>query len=111
EPDTGWECDMKRSPRGPAPSPASIATARGRLLTPHLALADWPASGRAIINAAGAQLHPVSATDGAGGAIVVWEDLRDPRINIFAGHVLATGELDPAWPAGGRALLTDAAAL
>src|SRR5262249_32681542 len=46
-----------------------------------------------------------------GGAIVVWQDLRDSKVQIFAGHVLVTGELDPRWPVGGRALLTDPAAL
>src|SRR5262249_28775391 len=55
--------------------------------------------------------HPAITTDGAGGAIVVWQDLRGPKVNVFARHVLASGELDAAWPAEGRALLTDPATL
>jgi hypothetical protein len=42
---------------------------------------------------------------------VVWQDLRDPKINVFAQHVLASGELDLRWPLDGRALLGDPAAL
>jgi hypothetical protein len=74
-------------------------------------MADWPPFGRAISNAPNTQQHPTIATDGAGGAIVVWQDLRDPRINVFAQHVTAFGDLDPAWPGNGRALLTDSLAI
>ena len=47
--------------------------------------------------------------DGAGGAIVVWYDYRSGGSNnIYAQHVLASGAVDPAWPADGRALCTAA---
>jgi hypothetical protein len=78
---------------------------------PRTAWAEWPAFGRAISTAPNAQEHPVVASDGAGGAIVVWQDLRNPKINVFAQHVVASGELDPRWPVDGRALLGDPAAL
>ena len=78
---------------------------------PRTAWAEWPAFGRAISTAPKTQEHPVVAADGAGGAIVVWQDLRDSKINVFAQHVLASGELDPRWPLDGRALLGDPAAL
>src|SRR5262249_59080971 len=90
---------------------ASIATTLSLFLAPRPGLAAWPASGRALTTAAGIQQHPAITTDGAGGAIVVWQDLRGPKVNVFARHVLASGELDAAWPAEGRALLTDPATL
>src|SRR5262245_4412781 len=76
---------------------------------PRPALADWPPFGRALTTAPGDQLGPVIAPDGAGGAIVAWQDRRS-NFNIDAQHVLATGVVDAAWPANGRALLTDALA-
>src|SRR5262249_3774085 len=91
-----------------AASRAGFAVAAlGLLVVPRPALAGWPACGRAVVVAPGAQQHPAIATDGAGGAIVVWQDLRGPSVNIFARHVLANGDPDPAWPAEGRALLGD----
>ncbi len=50
--------------------------------------------------------------DGAGGAFLAWEDSRyvqEPGVpgdgsSIYAQHVLASGELDPGWPAGGLCL-------
>ncbi len=75
------------------------------------ASAAWPAFGRAITTAASAQVHSAITTDGADGAIITWQDFRFPRVNIFAGHVLASGELDLAWPNDGLALLTDPLAM
>ena len=80
-------------------------------VAPRLAFAEWPELGRAVSTAAGTQDTPRIATDGAGGAIITWHDLRSPRINIFAQHVLASGNVDAAWPADGRALLNNPTAL
>ena len=75
--------------------------------------ATWPASGRALltdrralVDANGGQILPLIVPDGTGGAIVVWQDIRDnlTDFNIFAQHVLASGAVDAAWPANGRAL-------
>src|SRR5689334_14354709 len=76
-------------------------------VAPGVASADWPAFGRAISIAAGAQVHAAITTDGAGGAIITWQDHRDARVNLFAQHVLAAGDVDAFWPADGRALLSD----
>jgi hypothetical protein len=78
------------------------------LLAPRPASAAWPPFGRALVAAPGGQLGPAITTDGAGGAIVTWNDRRRFPFNIDAQHVLASGEVDPAWPTNGRALLTDA---
>jgi len=67
----------------------------------------WPADGRALCTAAGDQQSPVILADGSGGAIVAWWDFRSGvDFDIYAQHVLATGAVDPVWPAGGRALCT-----
>jgi hypothetical protein len=50
------------------------------------------------------------ASDGAHGAIVVWDDNRRGAFHPFAQHVLASGAVDPAWPWGGRALSNQGAA-
>ncbi len=81
------------------------------LLTARVAWATWPQFGRAVCTATGGQQHSAITTDGADGAIVTWQDFRFAKINIFAQHVLASGELDPAWPLNGRVLLSDAAAM
>lgn len=75
---------------------------------PQTASAAWPQFGRAISSVLGDQLVPRIATDGANGAIISWLDRRTFPFNIDAQHVLATGDVDPAWPANGRALLTGA---
>ena len=78
---------------------------------PPRAAADWSPSGLPVCTAATTQVHAVLASDGADGAIVAWQDFRFPRVNVFAQHVLTSGEVDPAWPANGRALLNDPAAI
>lgn len=81
------------------------------LTIPHLVSAAWPPEGRPVCTASSSQTHSVIATDGADGAIIAWMDARFPRVNIFARHVLASGEVDGAWPVDGRALLNDPAAM
>lgn len=72
---------------------------------PRLASATWPEFGRAVCNTIGAQQHPVVATDGAGGAMIAWQDFRTPPGLVAVHHVLASGELDPAWPHLGRVVV------
>lgn len=66
----------------------------------------WPATGSGLCTATGHQLWPQMVSDGAGGAIVTWEDLRGANSDIFAHRVLAGGAADPAWPVNGRAICT-----
>src|SRR5262245_40496458 len=73
------------------------------LASPRISSAEWPACGRAIVTAPTAQVHSAITGDGAGGAIITWQDFRSPNINVFAQHVLASGELDRRWPLDGRA--------
>lgn len=67
--------------------------------------AAWPFNGQLICSAAGVQFNPRILSDGAGGAVVAWQDLRGGTTSdLYAQHVLATGAVDPAWPANGRAI-------
>jgi hypothetical protein len=64
----------------------------------------WPANGIQVCAAAGAQTFPSVDSDGAGGAFVSWEDLRNgPTTDVYTHHVRLNGTLDPAWPVDGRA--------
>ena len=71
---------------------------------------SWPAGGRILCPGSGSQQNATIASDGAGGAIVTWEDYRAAPSaaapDIYAAHVLASGAMDPAWPAAGLAVCT-----
>ena len=78
-----------------------------RVLASGTVAAAWPTSGRAICAASGDQIYPAVTSDGAGGAIVTWRDDRGgPDTDIYAQRVLASGVVDPAWPANGLAICT-----
>ena len=70
----------------------------------------WPTDGRALCTAANSQYAATIVVDQEGGAIVAWQDFRNSTTgyDIYAQHVLASGAVDPAWPADGRALCTAA---
>ncbi|MBI5709941.1 MAG: hypothetical protein HZC42_06495 [Candidatus Eisenbacteria bacterium] len=64
----------------------------------------WGASGRPLCTAPGSQFGTALASDGAGGAFAAWGDSRAyPNIerDIYAQHILATGDLAPGWPQQG----------
>jgi hypothetical protein len=67
----------------------------------------WPAAG-ALLFGAPYGATPAIATDGAGGGIVTWTDARLGSLDVYAQHVLASGVVDPAWPADGLAVCTAA---
>ena len=73
-----------------SPAIFTLAAAFGIAATPRIVSAVWPVSGRAVCDDPAAQQHPAITGDGAGGAIVVWEDARTPPSLIAAQHVLAT---------------------
>ncbi len=69
----------------------------------------WPLNGVAICTASGNQTYSRIASDGAGGAYLVWNDGRaaDPShqnyaSDVYAQHVLAAGSIDPAWLSNGE---------
>ena len=67
----------------------------------------WGANGVALCTAPGDQFSPCIVSDGAGGAIVAWEDARpSPGIeDIYAARINASG--NPLWTANG-VLVSDA---
>jgi hypothetical protein len=65
---------------------------------------QWTAAGVALCTAAGDQEHPAIASDGAGGAIVAWDDNRGNR-NIYAQRVNASGAVQ--WTGNGVVLCAE----
>jgi hypothetical protein len=65
---------------------------------------QWTTNGVAICVTAGIQQRPTIASDGAGGAIVAWQDARGANYDIYAQRVNASGTVQ--WPANGIALCT-----
>jgi len=62
----------------------------------------WTSNGVALCTAANNQEVPVIASDGAGGAIVVWQDSRGGSADIYAQRIDAAGTV--RWAANGVAL-------
>ena len=51
----------------------------------------WGIDGNAVSTAAGAQVAPIGTTDGAGGAIIGWQDQRASNVAVFAQQIGASG--------------------
>jgi hypothetical protein len=60
---------------------------------------QWAEHGIPVCNASQNQISPYIVSDGADGAIVVWEDLRDGTPDIYAQRINASGEM--LWTANG----------
>jgi hypothetical protein len=65
---------------------------------------QWTANGVALCTVAREQSGPAIVTDGAGGAIVAWQDTRGGNYDIYVQRVNASGV--PQWTADGVALCT-----
>ncbi|HET7224332.1 MAG TPA: FlgD immunoglobulin-like domain containing protein [Candidatus Eisenbacteria bacterium] len=65
---------------------------------------QWPAEGVALCAAMNDQTHPTIVADGAGGAIVTWQDARNGvgNFDIYAQRLSAAGV--PQWADSGVAL-------
>jgi hypothetical protein len=63
----------------------------------------WPTNGRGLCTAANNQGYPTTVTDGAGGAIVAWQDGRNSSINldIYAQRVSGSGGISAVATEGG----------
>jgi hypothetical protein len=73
-----------------------VAGSSGRF---HLLWSAQNPTNVGIAEAADEQLLPQIASDGAGGAIIVWQDRRDGNFDIFAQRVNAAGVAQ--WPQNG----------
>ena len=60
----------------------------------------WPQGGLSLCTAHGNQVEPRIVSDGGGGALFVWEDLRLGSKDIYAQRVTANGEV--LWKVGGE---------
>lgn len=78
-----------------APSPAA---------RPHLTYAQWRINSVPVCTAANSQQESSIVSDGAGGAILAWQDDRNGNCDMYAQLVQATSAVDPAWPADDRVL-------
>ncbi len=67
---------------------------------------QWTANGVALCADAGMWDALALTTDGAGGAIVVWDDLRNGNRDLYAQRVSASGV--PQWTTNGVAICTAA---
>ncbi|MBU4387803.1 hypothetical protein KJ644_05075, partial [Candidatus Dependentiae bacterium] len=67
---------------------------------------QWTADGVAISTAANSQSLPSITSDGSGGAIITWNDLRGDGVisNIYAQRINASGVVQ--WTADGEAIST-----
>ena len=62
----------------------------------------WPADGALVCGASGSHDATGIVSDGAGGAIVVWEDGRNGAYEqVYAQHLNRDGTIAPGWPADG----------
>jgi len=66
----------------------------------------WPATGAPVCTAAGAQVVPDIASDGAGGAFVAWQDSRNGAgdTDVYLQRITADGSVAPGWPTDGLAV-------
>ena len=76
-----------------------------RLDSTGVVRAKWAANGTPVCNAPFFQGSPAIVSDGSGGAIIAWEDLRsDTLYQIFTLRLLTDGTVAPGWAANGVAL-------
>ena len=72
--------------------PSSVVDVYAQRITStgHVAM-GWPTNGRAVCTAPGVQYQQVLVGDGASGALLAWEDHRDPATQIYAARLRADG--------------------
>lgn len=67
--------------------------------------AGWPAEGVVLCDEPGTQSRSTLISDGTGGMIVLWRDLRNGiDARLYGARVSASGAIDADWPAEGRDL-------
>lgn len=65
---------------------------------------QWSSNGVSVCAAANSQMNPVIVADGAGGAVIAWQDSRSASNDIYAQRISATGA--PQWTGNGVAVCT-----
>ena len=87
-------------------------TLRAQHLDGHGAAAPgWPDGGVPADSAAGGEDAPAIVADGAGGALLLWQETSAPgHTQLRSQRVTADAAIAPGWPAAGRTLSTSAIA-
>lgn len=68
-------------------------------------VATWTSGGVVVCNAADAQINPKIKSDGAGGAIITWQDKRNGiEYHIYSQRIVSSGSV--AWTANGVGICT-----
>lgn len=67
---------------------------------------QWTGGGKPVCTASSHQTSPAIVSDGAGGAIVAWRDLRSGDYDVYAQRIDASGAVQ--WAASGAVLCSDA---
>jgi hypothetical protein len=67
----------------------------------------WPADGLGVCVLPQGAGGPRIVSDGAGGFVVVWGDIRRGVVDVYAQHVLADGSVAPGWVANGVPVALD----
>jgi hypothetical protein len=62
----------------------------------------WPEGGLAVCTEAAEQSEPRVATDGSGGAYIVWQDRRSGVLEVYGQHLAGDGQPFIGWPENGR---------
>ena len=76
-----------------------------RVLASGALSGDFPVNGLAVSTAANTQSYPEGQPDGAGGALLVWQDRRGGAdSDIYAHHVMSNGIVSPSVPVDGVAV-------
>jgi hypothetical protein len=69
---------------------------------PYVVHAAWDPAGATIKSTSSVIPEVAACSDGSLGAIVLWQEETSSGVGVLrAQHVLATGDVDPAWPADG----------
>ena len=92
----GW---MKRSGSGNGDIYAQRINSSG--------IVQWAASGVAVCTETTKQALPTITSDGSGGAIITWHDLRNSNWDIYAQRINSSGAAQ--WTANGVAVCTNTA--
>jgi hypothetical protein len=73
---------------------------------PGVSLGAWPPGGIAICQACNASRGLIVA-DGAGGAFIAWDDVRNGNDDVYVQRITGAGEIAPGWPVDGLAVCTN----
>jgi len=78
---------------------APVFALLGGLALPALAFAAWNANPVQVYGTSNTCPLLAACPDGANGAIIAWQEITSGSAGVLhAGHLLASGDLDPAWP-------------